>query len=247
MGESVTVHLRELRQRLVICCCALVVCTAVAYAKIEPITEFFLQPLFSVAPHIHSLVYTNLTEAFIAYIKVALLVGLATAMPVFVFEAWMYVAPGLHSHEKRAVGTIVVVGGFLFLLGLVFAYFAVLPRMLKFFMLFAGDNLQPLPKLGSYLTFVARLAIGFGLAFEIPFLLVMLVRTGLLDRRYLVAKRWYSYTGMATLALLLAAGDLLATALLLVPLVLLYETGVFCSRFWTPRQEEERGGPITKA
>ncbi len=239
MDESFTHHLRELRQRLLICCGALALAAGVAYLNIEAITDLFLQPLLAAAPQIQSLVYTNLTEAFIAYIKVALLVGLAAAMPVLVLELWLYVAPGLYEHEKRTVGLIVFVGGLLFLLGIGFAFFAVLPRMLAFFMLFAGDNLQPLPKLGPYLTFVARLAIGCGLAFEIPFLITMLVRAGIIDRRRLQRKRWYSYTGMATIAFLLAAGDLLATGMLLAPLILLYEVGIWASRLFAKKTQDK--------
>ncbi len=241
MEESFILHLRELRQRLLVCCAALALAAGVAYLNIEAITGFFLQPLLAAAPQIRSLVYTNLTEAFIAYIKVALLVGLAAAMPVLVLECWLYVAPGLYEHEKRTAGLVVAAGSLLFALGLAFAFFAVLPRMLAFFMLFAGDNLQPLPKLGPYLTFVARLAIGCGIAFEIPFLVTMLVRTGIVDRQRLQSKRWYTYAGMASIAFLLAAGDLLATGMLLLPLILLYEAGIRVGSLFANRTGKDSG------
>ena len=168
-----SVHLQELRRRLTIAVVAVLVASGVAYAFSRPIAQFLIAPLFAACPQLASLVYTNLTEAFVSYLKISLLVGLVCAFPVVICQAWLFVAPGLHAQEKRLARTVVFWATFLFVFGVAFAYIGALPRALSFFMSFAGDELVAMPKLDAYLSFVARTGLAFGLAFEIPFLMVM--------------------------------------------------------------------------
>ena len=225
-------HLRELRQRLIVAFGAVFLCSSIAYYFSEPIARFFMAPLFAAHPALAKLVYTNLTEAFVSYIKVALLVGLIVSFPVVCHQLWSFVAPGLHRSEKWMAAKVVFWGSGLFAAGVLFAYFAVLPRMLTFLMSFAGPDLTPMPRLDSYLTFVARTALSFGLAFEIPFVMVMAGKAGIVERRYFVAQRRYAYLLVVGLAFLLSVGDPFATALLAVPLVGLYEAGILVMRIF---------------
>jgi sec-independent protein translocase protein TatC len=239
-------HLEELRQRLLISFLAIFVFSVIAYIFSEQIAQFFMIPLFRSQPALVKLVYTNLTEAFITYLKVSLLVGITCSFPVLIFEIWMFISPGLHQHEKRVILKVVFWASLLFAAGACFAFFIVLPRALNFLMGFAGTQLTPLPKLGGYLTFVARASLGFGLAFEIPFLMVAAVKTNFVKRKYFTQKRKYFYPGILFLALLLAAGDLMAAVLLALPLCGLYETGILVINLFTregkdiQNEEEEK-------
>lgn len=223
-------HLKELRDRVLVCCVVLALTSGAAYFYSEKIADLFMLPLFTAYPALGHLVYTNLTEAFLSYIKVALLVGLAVSFPILVYEGWMYVAPGLRSDEKRVALRVMLLGGCLFVTGVVFAFVVVLPRTLAFLMHFASESLTPLPKFGSYLTFVARTCLAFGIAFEIPFLMIMAGKAGLIGQDYFVRKRKYFYGVIVVLSFLLTAGDLFSAVLLAMPLFLLYEAGAGAAR-----------------
>ncbi|MGW8161298.1 MAG: twin-arginine translocase subunit TatC, partial [Desulfobulbales bacterium] len=160
--EHFAPHHQELRKRLVRCFLSIIVASCLAYLFVDQIVEFFMMPLFSAYPALEKLVYTKLTEAFITYLKLSLLLGIIMSFPVIVYQSWMFVAPGLLDHERRLVQMIVFWSTFLFACGALFSFFIVLPRMLAFFMSYAGAKLQPLPRLGLYLTFVARMVLAFG-------------------------------------------------------------------------------------
>jgi len=161
-------------------------------------------------------------------------------MPVTLYQTWMFVGPGLKANEKKFVTTVVFWGTLLFAGGACFAFFGVLPTMLRYFMSYAGSNLEPLPKLGLYLTFVARTAIAFGIAFQIPFLMVMAGKANFVSPRYFRRKRIYFYSAILVLSFLLAAGDFMATALLAIPLFLLYEAGIFLSILFGKNRKKEK-------
>lgn len=219
-------HLKELRQRVLVVFSSVLFFTAIAYYFSRPIAAYLIQPIFRASPEIEGLVYTHLTEAFVSYLKVAVLTGVAASFPVACYELWMFVAPGLRKREKRKALTISFWATSLFMGGILFAYFVALPEILSFLMDSAGAQLLAKPRLDSYLTFVARTVIAFGLAFEIPFLMVAAGRTGLVSRKYFVEKRWISYGAILVLAFLLVAGDLLGAILLALPLIALYEIGI---------------------
>jgi sec-independent protein translocase protein TatC len=222
----IATHLEELRKRLLVSFLAIMCFTMVAYIFSEQITRAFIAPLFRAQPTMARMIYTNLPEAFIAYLKISLLVGLIASFPIILYEVWMFAAPGLLAHEKKLARKVVFWATLLFASGAGFAYFIVLPRALSFFMGFAGSQLEPMPKLGGYLTFVARTSLAFGLAFEIPFLMVAATKTGLVSKGYFHKKRKYSYLAILVLASLLTAGDLFAALLLVLPLLGLYEAGL---------------------
>jgi sec-independent protein translocase protein TatC len=235
-------HHLELRKRLIIVFLTIIVCTAVAYIFAERIAALFISPLFAASPLVYKLVYTNLPEAFLAYIKLAFLVGIIVSMPVALYQFWIFVAPGLRKNEKKLAVTIVFWATFLFSGGACFAFFVVLPKMLVYFMSYANEGLEPLPKLGQYLTFVARTILAFGISFQIPFLMVMAGKANFLQAAYFRRKRIYFYMAIVVLSFLLTAGDFMATALMAVPLFLLYEAGIFLSALFN-----RKGGAGTSA
>ncbi|BCO09591.1 sec-independent protein translocase protein TatC [Desulfolithobacter dissulfuricans] len=238
--EHFAPHHRELRQRLIRCFLAMGVTTVIAYLFIDELAGFCMQPLFHAYPDLQRLVYTKLTEAFISYLKLSFMVGLLFSSPVILYQLWMFVAPGLLDHERRIARQVIIWATMLFVAGGLFAYFVVLPRTLIFFMSYAGDNLQPMPKLGLYLTFVARMVMAFGIAFEIPFLMVMADRTGLVPRQHFKAKRKYFYLAIVVLSFLLTAGDPTATVLLAFPLFGLYEAGIMAGRVFGKNRKTKK-------
>jgi len=232
-------HHDELRKRLVRIFISIALCTVVAYFFSEQIALFFIKPLFDASPMVYRLVYTNLPEAFLAYIKLALLVGVIASFPVMLYQGWNFVAPGLHDHEKKIAVTVVFWSSILFLSGAAFALFSVLPKMLVYFMSYAHPGLVPLPKLGLYLTFVARMMMAFGLSFQIPFLMVMSGKAGIVKAQYFRDKRLYFYGAIVVLAFLLSAGDFMATGLLAFPLFGLYEAGIFLTALFCRQKKED--------
>lgn len=222
-------HHLELRRRLIHSCAALAGASSLAYLVKDQIVSWCMRPLTHAYPELGKLVYTNLPEAFLSYIKVSLLVGLMLSFPYLLFQIWLFVAPGLLEQEKRTLRRILIWSTSLFAGGAVFAFGVVLPRILHYFMGFATPQLQPMLKLGLYLTFTGRLVLAFGIAFEIPFLMVMVIRAGLLHQDHFRNKRLYFYSAIVVLSFLLTAGDITATLLLAVPLFGLYEAGILAS------------------
>ncbi len=232
-------HHQELRKRLLRVFICIALCTAVAYFFSEQIALFFIQPLFDASPLVYRLVYTNLPEAFIAYIKLALLVGVIASSPFILYQVWSFIAPGLHDHEKKLAVTVVFWSTVLFAAGSAFALFSVLPKMLSYFMSYANENLEPVPKLGQYLTFVARTVMACGLSFQIPFLMVMAGTASFVQVSYFRKKRLFFYAAIVMLAFLLSAGDFMATALLSFPLFALYEAGIFLTALFCRKKKAE--------
>lgn len=232
-------HLEELRKRLLVSFGAIFFFAVLSYFFAEQIARLFMAPLSSSQPEGIKLVYTNLTEAFITYIKLSLLIGIVFSIPVLIYQLWMFIAPGLHSSERKTVMSVVFWATLLFTAGACFAFFIVLPQVLDFFMGFANPRLTPLPKLSGYLTFVARTSLGFGLAFEIPFLMVAAAKIGWVSRNYFSAKRKFFYPAILVLSVLLAAGDLMAAIMLCLPLFALYEAGILIIRLFTRKPEND--------
>ena len=225
-------HQQELRRRLIHSCLALAGTSSLAYLIKDQIVSWCMRPLTLAYPQLGKLVYTNLPEAFLSYIKVSLLVGLMVSFPYLLLQLWLFVVPGLLEEEKRTLRRILLWSTGLFAGGAVFAFWVVLPRTLHYFMSFATPQLQPMLKLGLYLTFTGRLILAFGIAFEIPFLMVMVIRAGLLDHDHFRKKRLYFYSAIVVLSFLLTAGDITATILLAVPLFGLYEAGILAGRLF---------------
>ena len=232
-------HHLELRRRVIKIFIAITVFTAAAYVFSERIAGFLIAPLKQSSPLITKLVYTNLPEAFLSYIKLSFMVGLACSFPVILYQAWVFISPGLRKEEKKLAVTVVFWATLLFASGACFAFFGVLPRMLIYFMSYANPQLEPLPKIGIYLTFIIRTMMTFGLSFEIPFLMVMAGKANFVQAAYFKRKRMYFYAVIVFIAFMLTAGDFMATALLAIPLFGLYEVGIFLTMLFSAKHEEK--------
>jgi len=228
--EQYAPHHQELRKRLIFCFVTIAISSAISYTFIDSLAALFLRPLFVACPDLEKLVYTKLTDAFITYLKLSLMFGITVSFPVIMYQLWMFISPGLVKKERRIVRQVVFWASFLFLGGCLFSFFIVLPKILAFFMGYAGPNLKALPKLGMYVSFVSRMVLTFGIAFEIPFVMMMASRTGLISTNHFQKKRNYFYVAILILSFLLSAGDFIATILLAFPLICLYEAGIMVDR-----------------
>jgi sec-independent protein translocase protein TatC len=244
--EQFRPHQEELRRRLIHCSLVLMLTSTVAYLYKDQIAAWCMQPLYQAYPELGKLVYTKLTEAFLSYLKLSLLVGLIAALPFMLYQLWLFIAPGLLDHEKRTIRIVLLWATVLFAGGALFAFFIVLPRMLHYFMSYATPTLQPMLKLGLYLTFIARMILAFGIAFEIPFLIVMAIRTGLIQQDHFRNKRLYFYVAIVVLAFLLTTGELTATVLLSFPLFALYEAGIVVGRLFSGKAAQSPLPPSSR-
>ncbi len=231
-------HLKELRKRVLVSAAAIIACSLAAYIYAEPLADFFVAPLRRARPDLTQLIYTHLTEAFVSYIKLAILAGIIVSFPVWFSQIWLFVSPGLKKKERRLFGWILFWATSLFASGVVFCYFGIMPTALGYLLGLAGDQVRPLPRFGAYLTFAARACLAFGLAFEIPFLMVAAGKTGLVKRNYFPARRKFFYPAIVVLTFLLAAGDPFAAVLLALPLFALYEAGIIIMRFFSKAEEK---------
>ncbi|MDR1702407.1 MAG: twin-arginine translocase subunit TatC, partial [Sporomusaceae bacterium] len=179
---SLIEHLEELRWRLIKMIAAVTVTSTISYFFVEDFIRLITSP-------VGKLYYMNPTEAFFAYIKVSIFVGFLFALPVVMHQVWAFTVPALTQNERQAGIYLVPSSLLFFFLGLAFSYFLVLPVGIRFFMGFATENLQPLFSLGDYITFVITFLLPFGLVFELPLVILVLAKFGIIDSEYLVAKR----------------------------------------------------------
>ena len=194
----------------------------------KPIFGFLVQPLLAAGQG--KLIYTDIFEAFFVEIKVAFFAATMVAFPVIATQMWRFVAPGLYSQEKRAFLPFLLMTPVLFTAGAALAYYMAMPVALKFLLGYSGTvggvSQEALPGVGNYLSFATKFLFGFGVAFLLPVLLMLLERVGILTLAQLKAGRRYAVVGIAAVAAVLTPPDIMSQILLLVPMYLLYELAI---------------------
>jgi sec-independent protein translocase protein TatC len=227
-------HLIELRGRLLKCLAAFVICFAIAFSFADQVFDFLVQPLvWAYGPDtVGTLIYTKLYEAFFVKIKVAAFAGLCMAFPIIANQLWAFVAPGLYKREKRAFLPFLIATPVLFTMGAALAYYGVMPVAFEFFLGFqstaavSGINQQALPAMGEYLDLVMNMILGFGVAFLLPVLLMLLERAGIVSRDQLKKGRRYAVVAAFAVAAVLTPPDIWSQFALAIPLILLYEISI---------------------
>lgn len=225
-------HLIELRKRLLLCLATLVVTFFFCFYFAKDIFAVLVQPLLRAGQG--KLIYTDIFEAFFTQVKVALWAALMLSFPMLAIQLWRFVAPGLYAKEKNAFLPFLVLTPFFFAAGACFAYFVAMPWALHFLLSFQGDvggvRQEALPGVGNYLNFVTRFLFGFGAAFLLPILLMILERAGIVTREQLAKSRRYAIVASAAVAAVLTPPDVVSMLLLLVPLYSLYELAILAIR-----------------
>jgi sec-independent protein translocase protein TatC len=225
-------HLIELRRRLLWCFATLVVTFLICFHFATDIFAVLVQPLLRAGQG--KLIYTDIFEAFFVQVKVGLFAALMLSFPVLATQLWRFVAPGLYAKEKNAFLPFLLATPVFFAGGAAFAYFVAMPWALRFLLSYQGDvggvSQEALPAVGNYLTFVTRFLFGFGAAFLLPILLMILERAGIVTREQLTKSRRYAVVGAAAVAAVLTPPDVVSMLMLLVPLYGLYEFAILAIR-----------------
>lgn len=226
-------HLIELRKRLLWCVVVLVIAFGLCLWQARPIFGFLAQPLLEAGQG--RLIYTGIFEAFFAELKVAFFAALMVSFPFIANQIWRFVAPGLYAKEKKAFAPFLILTPFLFLGGAALAYYFCMPVALHFLMSYQGNiggvQAEALPGIGNYLSFATRFLFGFGVAFLLPVLLMLLEAAGLVTRHQLKKGRRYAIVVAFVIAAVLTPPDVISQLLLAIPLVLLYEISLIAIWF----------------
>lgn len=224
-GQSLIEHLTELRIRLINSAWAILIATFACFHFSEQIFNELRKPI---APYLPTggLIYTGPLDKFMAYVKLSLVAGVIISAPLWLLQVWKFVAPGLYKREKRYATAFIFFGTFLFLCGVAFSYFVVLPMAFHFLMTFGGETDKPMIAIDHYLGFVSQITIMFGLSFELPLILVTLSLLELISKEFLSKSRRYAIMIMAVISAIVTPPDLLSMLMMLGPMILLYEIGV---------------------
>jgi sec-independent protein translocase protein TatC len=232
-------HLIELRDRLLRAIVAVLVLFVILFfwPGSGTIYDFLAQPLMRALPEGSKMIATGVITPFMVPMKVTALVAFMIALPYVLYQAWAFIAPGLYEHEKRLALPMIVAGSALFLVGVAFCYYFVFGTVFRFINDFAPKSITPAPDIEAYFSFVITMFLAFGVTFEIPIVLIILVRAGVVSVEKLRAARPYFIVGAFVVAAIVTPPDVLSQLLLAVPMCLLYETGLFFARFVKKRAE----------
>ena len=225
--ETFLSHLIELRERLVH---ALVVyaiaCVPALYYSAE-LYDLLAAPLMANLPEGAHMIATGVITPFLIPMKIAFMAGFVVALPYLLYQAWAFVAPGLYSHEKRLALPLVVSSTVLFLVGMLFCYFIVFGKVFAFIQGFAPKSISVAPDIEAYFNFVLGMFLAFGLAFEVPVVVVVLVLTGLVTVEQLREWRGYVIVAIFIVAAVVTPPDVVSQIALALPMCVLYEVGIF--------------------
>ena len=227
-------HLIELRSRLVKAVSVVLILFVVVgfiWPGAAAVYDFLAAPLMNALPEGTKMIATGVITPFMVPVKVAALVAFLLALPVVLYQAWAFIAPGLYEHEKALAVPIVVASTVLFLLGVAFCYYLVFGQVFTFIHGFAPKSITPAPDIEAYFSFVITMFLAFGVTFEIPIAVIILVRSGVVSLEKLREARPYVIVGAFVVAAVVTPPDVLSQFMLAVPMCLLFEAGLFVSRF----------------
>ena len=240
-------HLVELRDRLIRSVIAVGVCFAVLSFWPGPgaMYDLLAAPLVAHLPKGATLIATNVISPFLVPLKITLMAAFMVALPVVLYQVWAFVAPGLYSHEKKLVLPLVVSSTLLFFTGVAFCYFFVFGKVFTFIQSFAPKSITAAPDIEAYLSFVLTMFIAFGSSFEVPIVVVVLARIGLVSIEKLKSFRAYFIVLAFIIAAVLTPPDIVSQLALAIPMVLLYEVGIWAAQIFIKHTQapESAAGP----
>lgn len=221
-------HLEELRKRIIICLIIVFIIGFFCFFYVDNILLILSKP-------VGKLIFLKPTEAFVTRIKVAFYSGLFISMPVIIYQIWKFVNPGLLEIEKRYVYWLIPFSYLLFVFGTVFAFFGVLPTGMKFLLNYGTENVQPMISISSYVSFVMIFLLVFGIVFQLPLVVLLLTKLGIVTPKWLIKNRKYAILCVFILAGMLTPGpDIFSQFLMAIPTLFLYEISILLSKFMSP-------------
>ena len=246
-------HLIELRDRLVRALLAVAVAFGVLAFFPGPsgLYDLLAAPMVAHLPRGATLIATNVISPILVPLKITLMAAFMVALPVVLYQVWAFVAPGLYSHEKKLVLPLVISSTLLFIIGVAFCYFLVIPGMSKFIQAFAPSTITAAPDIEQYFGFVLTLFLVFGIAFEVPVAVVVLVRIGMVSTEQLKSFRGYFIVGAFIIAAVVTPPDVISQLALAVPMCLLYEMGIWAAKLFVkhtqppPEPDAAKAGSTT--
>jgi len=232
-------HLLELRNRLIKMLAVVLVVFFSLFYWATDLYYIIAKPLLSVIPNSSSMIATDVLANFFTPFKLTLVLSIFIAIPFILSQIWGFIAPGLYKHEKRLAVPLMVSSTLLFYLGLAFAYFVVFPLAFGFLASIELEGVQTMPDISSYLDTVLKMFFAFGVAFEIPIAIILLVKMGITTPDKLTDKRPYVIVGVFVIGMLLTPPDIISQTLLAIPMWFLFEIGVYFARFIVPQTESD--------
>ncbi|WP_413582998.1 twin-arginine translocase subunit TatC [Bdellovibrio sp. HCB288] len=237
-AQSLYEHLAELRFRLVRCVWILLIATGICYYFSEPVFDFIRGPIAPYLPD-GGLIYTGPLDKFMAHIKISFVLGIMISCPFWLYQVWKFVAPGLYQNEKKYSVGFIVAGSGLFVAGMAFSYFIVLPMAFHFLMNYGGTTDKAMISIDQYLSFFTQMCLMFGVSFELPLVISILGMMGIVSSKFLKEKRRYAIMGLAVAAAIITPPDLMSMVMMLIPMVLLYEAGVLMVSIFEKKRTAE--------
>lgn len=234
--KEFSVHLKELKYRAVFCILILLVALSFTGYYAEYIYGFITIPLKDISPDT-KMIYTGLEEGFMTHFKIAVYSAIVISIPCFLYHIYKFIGPGLYREERRFFLLCCFLSPLLFLLGIVFSYYVVIPNLWKFFLSFQNQNAIGMKivaeaKISEYLDLFLQLAMAFGLSFQLPIVILLLSKFGLVDVKFLASKRKIAIVLIFIIAAIMTPPDVISQIALALPLVLLYEISIVFARFY---------------
>jgi len=239
--ETFLSHLIELRERLVRSLIAFAIaCIPALYFSAE-LYDVLAYPLLQALPPNSRMIATGVISPFLIPMKIAFMAAFLLVLPYLLYQAWAFVAPGLYAHEKRLALPLVVSSTLLFVLGMLFCYFIVFGKVFAFIATFAPKSITVAPDIEAYFNFVLGMFFAFGLAFEVPIVVIVLVLTGIVTVEQLREWRGYVVVAIFVVAAIVTPPDVVSQIALAVPMCLLYEAGIVVAQMMNRRRKAEPG------
>jgi sec-independent protein translocase protein TatC len=241
-------HLEELRQRLVRSLLSLVVTFGVCWSFADPIFHFITEPLRRAHPDI-KLIYTAPTEAFMLYMKMSFFAGIFLAAPYILYQVWAFIAPGLYPHERHYAGPFIVFGSVFFIAGGLFGHYVLFPMTFDFLGQYGVGDMQFLPKISEYFGFYSWFMLGLGVIFQLPVLIFVLARIGIVTAGFLLRQFKYAFLlAFVVSAVITPSGDIVTQSALALPILGLYLVGIAVAwLFGKPRRRQAEAGSAIEA
>ena len=231
-------HLLELRSRLLNVVLGVLIVFFCLFYFANDIYEYVSKPLMENLPESGQMIATDVASSFFAPFKLTMVISIFIAMPFILYQIWAFIAPGLYKNEKRLVIPLMLGSTLLFYGGIAFVYYVVFPIIFAFFTSVAPEGVNIATDISSYLDFVLKLFFAFGVVFEIPIVIILLCWTGFTDPDSLRAKRPYVVVGAFVVGMLLTLPDIISQTLLAIPMLLLFELGIFIATLYQKKQPD---------